>query len=127
VFVVFFVVVSACSRGDAARTGAEHFIDAYYVEANLPKARDEAVGLARSKIEDQVKLVSGQAPADPGQRPTISYRLLQSQDEAERDRRGFVFELSIHLDGGEKLARRTLVTMKEEGGAWRVANFQELD
>jgi len=121
------LLASGCSRGDAARTAAEHFIDAYYVEANLPKAREEAVGLARSKIEDQVKLLAGQAPSDPGQRPTIHYELLQAQDEAERDRRGFVFELSIHLDGGEKLARRTLVTMRDEGGAWRVANFQELD
>jgi len=125
--VLLFGGLPGCTRGDAARTAAAQFIDAYYIEANLPKARDEAVGLARSKIEDQIKLVSGQSPADPGQRPTIHYELLQAQDQAERDRRGFLFELSIHLDGGEKLARRTLVTMREEGGTWRVANFQELD
>ncbi|MEI8360384.1 MAG: hypothetical protein WCH13_18105 [Deltaproteobacteria bacterium] len=121
------LVAQGCSRGDPVRSGAEHFVDAYYVEVNLPRARDEAVGLARSKIEDQIKLLAGQGPPDSGARPTIHYKLLQSQDEAQHDRRGFLFELSIHLDGGETLARRSLVTMREEGGAWRVANFQEID
>lgn len=117
----------ACSHSDPARGGAERFVDAYYVEIDLPRARDEAVGLARAKVDDELKLLTGQEAPEGGVRPTVHYRLVEAQGEGERDRRGFVFELSIHTDSGDELTRRVLVTVREEGGAWRAANFQEID
>ena len=117
-----------CSHGDAGRTAAERFVDAYYVEIDLSRARDEAVGLARAKVEDQMKLLSGQAMPDPASRPSVHYRFLE-QDQAARanDRRGYLFELTISFDGGEQIHRRALVTVAQESDAWHAANFQEID
>ena len=124
---IFAASAAACSHGDPARGGAERFVDAYYVEIDLPRARNEAVGLARAKVDDELKLLTGQEAPESGIRPTVHYRLVDSQGEAANDRRGFVFELSIHTDSGDELTRRVLVTMREEAGAWHAANFQEID
>jgi hypothetical protein len=103
-------------------------MDAYYVEIDLPRARDEAVGLARAKVEEQMKLLSGQAVAEAASRPSIHYRFLEQQAaDRERDRRGYLFELTISLDGGNQIQQRALVTVRQEGGGWHAANFQEID
>ncbi|HZR82517.1 MAG TPA: hypothetical protein VFD92_15590 [Candidatus Binatia bacterium] len=102
-------------------------MDAYYVEIDLPRARDEAVGLARAKVEDEIRLLAGQPIAEAGSRPTVHYRFLDQDAEHDGDRRGFLFELTIGLDGGDQLQRRALVTVREEEGRWHAANFQEID
>ena len=86
----------------------------------------ESVGLARAKVERELKLIQGQQPAEDALRPRIHYRFLEQQDSG-RDRRGFLYELTISFDGGEQLQRRALVTVREEDGAWHAVNFLELD
>lgn len=119
---------AACRASDPARAAAEQFIDAYYVEIDLPRARDRAVGLARSKVEEQIRLVAGQQAPDASARPTVHYRFVDAQGAGEGgDRRGFVYELAVRIDGGEEITRRVLVTVRDDGGAWHAANFQEMD
>lgn len=120
------VLAAGCTSDDPARAAAERFVDQYYVEIDLPGAREESVGLARAKVERELKLLEGVAPAEDALRPRIHYRFLEQQDPG-RDRRGFVYELTISFDGGEQVQRRTLVTVREEEGAWHAVNFQELD
>lgn len=115
-----------CTSDDPARAAAERFVDQYYVEIDLPGAREESVGLARAKVERELSLIQGQPPPEDALRPRIHYRFLEQQD-SDRDRRGFLYELTISFDGGEQLQRRALVTVREEDGAWRAVNFQELD
>jgi hypothetical protein len=124
---VFAVLVLACSQGDPARGAAERFIDAYYVEIDLPRAREQTVGLAQAKVDDEMKLLEGQAAADGTSRPTVNYRFVEQQDAANRDRRGFIYELTITFDGRDQIKRRTLVTVREDDGVWHAANFQEID
>jgi hypothetical protein len=120
-------IAAACSHDDPGRAAAERFVDAYYVEIDLPRARDEAVGLARAKVEDQIRLLAGEPAIEASARPSVHYRFLEQQKKgAERDRRGFLFEITISL-GGDALTRRALITVRDEGGAWRAANFQEID
>ena len=121
------LIALACTSSDPARGAAERFIDAYYVEIDLPRARDEAVGLAQAKVDGQMKLLEGQASPEGGSRPSVHYRFLEQQTEPDRDRRGFVYELTITADGGDQVKRRALVTVREDAGAWHAANFQELD
>ena len=71
--------------------------------------------------------MSGQQIVEPASRPSVHYRFLEQQAVgAERDRRGFLFELMISL-GGDALTRRALVTVRQDGDAWHAANFQEMD
>jgi hypothetical protein len=123
----FALLVLACSQSDPARGAAERFIDAYYVEIDLPRAREQTVGLAQAKVDDEMKLLEGQAAADGTSRPTVNYRFVEQQDASNRDRRGFIYELTITFDGRDQIKRRTLVTVREDDGVWRAANFQEID
>jgi hypothetical protein len=124
--VLFFAMLAGCSQGDPARAAAERFVDRYYVEINLPAAREEAVGHAREKVDNQITLLSGVAQPEAASRPTVHYRFLEQQGETERDRRGFLYELTITMDG-DQAKRKALVTVREDGGTWRAANFQEID
>jgi len=119
-------VVSGCTSDDPARAAAERFVDRYYVEIDLTGARDEAAGLARAKVEREMKLLEGITPPEDSARPRVHYRFLEQQ-EPGRDRRGFVYELTISFERGDQLQRRALVTVGQDDGAWRAVNFQELD
>ena len=118
--------VAGCTSDDPARAAAERFVDQYYVEIDLPGAHEEAVGLARAKVEREMKLLEGVQPADETSRPRVHYRFVEQQ-EPGRDRRGFVYELTISFDGGDQVQRHALVTVGEADGAWHAVNFQELD
>jgi len=123
---VLFATFASCTSDDPARAAAERFVDAYYVEIDLPEAREEAAGLARAKVERNMKLIEGMAPPEDIARPRVHYRFLEQQDSS-RGRRGFLYELTISFDGGDQVQRRTVVTVGEEGGAWHAVNFQEID
>jgi hypothetical protein len=124
--VALLVLAAACTSDDPARAAAERFVDRYYVEIDLPRALDESTGLARAKVEKEISLLVGVAPPEEAMRPRIHYRFVEQQDPG-RDRRGFVYELTISFDGGEQLQRRALVTVREDEGTWRAVNFQEID
>lgn len=126
VLVLFALSFAACTSDDPARAAAERFVDEYYVEIDLPAAREEATGLARAKVEREMKLLEGVTPAEAAVRPSIHYRFLEQQG-SERDRRGYLYELTITFDSGEQVLRRALVTVRPEGEGWRTANFQESD
>lgn len=124
--VVGLALLAACTSDDPARAAAERFVDRYYVEIDLPAAREQAAGLARAKVEREMQLLEGVAPPEEEVRPRIHYRFLEQQASG-RDRRGFLFELTISFDRGEQIQRRALVTVGEQHGAWHAVNFQELD
>lgn len=119
-------MLAGCTSDDPARAAAERFVDRYYVEIDLARAHEEAVGLARAKVEREMKLLEGVKPAEESSRPRVHYRFLEQQ-EPGRDRRGFVYELTISFEAGEQLQRKALVTVGEEAGAWHAVNFQEID
>ncbi|MBM4269577.1 MAG: hypothetical protein FJ144_23735 [Deltaproteobacteria bacterium] len=120
-------VGGGCTSGDPARTGAERFLDRYYVEIDLPAAREESVGVARAKIDHEMELLRGIAAPESGAKPTVHYRFVKQHDGATVQRQGFVYELTISLTGGPQILRRALVTVQQEGADWRTANFEELD
>jgi hypothetical protein len=120
-------LVPGCTSDDPARAAAERFVDQYYVEINLPRAHEEAVGLARDKVEREMKLLEGISPAEAAARPSVHYRFLESQADEGGDRRGFLYELTITFGGGDQVQRRALVTVRQDDGSWHAANFQEID
>ena len=113
-----------CRDRDPARAAAERFLDLHYVEIDLPRAREEATGLARAKVEEEIRLTSGQEP--PEAKPSVHYRFIEAQEDQGDERRGFVYEATISFDGSQ-FTRRVLLTVRHEEGVWRVTNFQESD
>lgn len=121
------LVSLGCEPVDPARAGAERFIDRYYVEINLPEAKEQAVGFAIAKLDREMKLLEGIDSPESSGKPHVNYRFLEERAGADADNRGFLYELTITFGGGAEVVRRTLVTVRSDEGAWRVANFQELD
>jgi hypothetical protein len=124
------VLIGTCAMGcrapaDPALTAAEGFLDAYYVRINLASAREYCVGLARAKLEEQIRLVGDQRIDESTRKPRIQYELKERRKEGT-DRFSFVFDGRIHVDGADDFSRRWIVNTKHEGGAeWKVSNFQE--
>jgi hypothetical protein len=118
--------VAAC-RPDAStpRGAAERFLDAHYVRIDLSAARELATGLARHKVEDEIRLVGGQEIDDSTRKPTIHYTLLEERPDGDAAV-NFLYRADITVEDADRFERRWLVTVRREDAAWRVANYQEL-
>jgi hypothetical protein len=121
------LAAGGCEQADPARAGAERFIDRYYVEIDLPAAREHAVGFAQVKLDRELELLAGiDAPESAG-KPQVNYRFLQEQAGVEPHHHGLLYELTITFAEGDQVVRRALVTVRDDDGEFRVANFQEID
>lgn len=123
-------VVAATSGGcradpSTARGTAERFLDAHYVEINLPQALPYTSGLARKKVQDEMELVKGVHIDDTTYKPVVRYTFLEEHPD-EGGGAKFLYRGRIVVDGGEGFDRRWLVTVRQETDGYRVTNYQEL-
>jgi len=119
-------VLSACGKDlGTARGVVEEFVDQHYVRIDLQKAKEYAVGLALEKINDEIRLTSGQAIDASTRKPRIHYRLLEKK-EGER-RASFLYEGTIEAEDAPAFTRRWLVAARKDENQWRVSNFTEYD
>jgi hypothetical protein len=109
-----------------ARGTAELFLDAHYVRIDLPGARAYTTGLARQKVEDEMRLVAGQTIDETTRRPTVHYRLVEEHPDGEHAV-NYLFRGRIAVDDADTFERRWLVTVRFADGAWHVTNYQELE
>lgn len=98
-------------------------MDEYYVHADLGAAKNLAGGLASKKIEEQVDLTRGQKVGTATEGRDVAYTLVSRQEEGDHHR--FMYEVRIRLKGGGEFTRRSVVSVAQVGGAWRVTNFHE--
>ena len=119
-------LLNACGRDlHTARGVVEEFVDQHYVHIDLPKAKEYTVGLALEKINEEMRLTSGQAIDASTRKPKIHYRLLEKK-EGER-RASFLYEGTIEAEDAPAFTRRWLVAARKENNQWRVSNFTEYD
>jgi hypothetical protein len=100
-------------------------MDSYYAAANLGEALRFADGLAARKIQDQQRLVKGQAgpQTTPGRR--VAY---ERKETATVDGKlYFRYEVRIEIQGGGSFTRRSLLALGDSPNGWRVTNFTESD
>jgi hypothetical protein len=116
----------ACRRDLQTPQGvAEEFVDQHYVQINLPKAKEFTVGLAQQKIEDEIRLTSGQVIDAATRKPRIHYKLLEKKERPGRA--SFLYLGTIQAEDAPEFTRRWLITARKEGDVWRVSNFSEFD
>ena len=119
-------LLSACGRDlRTARGVVEEFVDQHYVRIDLQKAKEYVVGLALEKINEEIRLTSGQAIDASTRKPRIHYKLLEKK-EGER-RASFLYEGTIEAEDAPAFTRRWLVAARKEDNQWRVSNFTEYD
>lgn len=110
--------------GDATPQGvAEAFLDWHYVEIDLPRSREYTVGLARSKVDDQIRLTSGHAIDAGTRKPRVYYKLLEQREAGGRT--AFVYRLTIRPEGADEFSRSLLIRVRREEAGWRVSNYME--
>ena len=111
-------------EGDTTPRGvAEAFLDAHYVEIDLPRSREYTVGLARSKMDDQLRLTSGHAIDAGTRKPRVYYKLLEQRESGGRT--AFVYQLTIRPEAGGEFSRKLLIRVRREEAGWRVSNYME--
>jgi hypothetical protein len=121
---VFICTLGACGRDLRTAQGVvEEFVDYHYVYIDLKRAREFCVGLALHKINEEIRLTTGQVIDASTRKPKIYYRLLEKK-EGERQA-SFIYEGTIRAEDAPEFTRRGLITARKEGGQWRVSNFTE--
>jgi hypothetical protein len=124
--VLAFVLLVACGPDASTPQGtAERFLDAHYVRIALRDALPFTSGLARHKVEDELRLVEGQPIDAATRKPTVHYRLLETRPDGA-DAVNFLYLGSITVEDADRFERRWMVTVRREADGWRVTNYQEL-
>jgi hypothetical protein len=120
------LLVAACRADPATPRGtAELFLDAHYVRIDLSAAHALTSGVARSKLEDEMRLTAGQSIDETTRKPTVHYRLLEERRDGEAAV-NYVYRGRIAVEDADTFERRWLLTVRFADGAWSVTNYQEL-
>jgi hypothetical protein len=115
-------VTAGCHSSDPRQALAERFIDALFIKIDQPSARVLATGLAASKIDEETRLKDGQAIDETTRQPGIHYTFVQFSGGQE-DSSSLVYDLRVSPDGADAFTRRLILTLRQEGGGWKVANY----
>jgi hypothetical protein len=125
-FLLLALLGSACGRDLTTAQGvAEEFVDHHYVAIDLEKAKTLAVSVALSKVNEEIRLTTGQKIDASTQKPRVHYALLEKKEGDQRA--SFLYEGTIQSDDGTSFSRKWLITARKEGNQWRVSNFTESD
>jgi len=111
--------------GDApdSRTVADRFLKLYY-DDDLDRVREAAqlcTGIAKSRLEGEIKFMDGAPPPEPADRLNASFRLLyQRSTPAEAT---YVYRVHLRTpDTGQLFTKLVLI---QEGGRWVVSRLDE--
>ena len=118
-------IFSACSPGEGPESVAQSFVERYYVQPDLLRAKALAHGLARQKIEEQEELLRAVPGQDGAAGRKVSYSLYTTRKMGE-DRIFVVYDIAISVDSRVMQKRAFISTARVKEG-WRVTNFQEDD
>lgn len=118
------LVTLGCERDLSTSQGVvEEFLDQHYVTIDLHRSKDYTIGLARQKVDDEIRLTANTAIDAETRKPRIYYELIEKRES--RGRFAYLYELTIQLDDADAFTRRILVRVRQEGDVWRISNFME--
>ena len=122
----FVLTANACGRDlNTAQGVADEFVDQHYVMIDLPKAKALAVSVALSKLNEEIRLTSGQTIDASTRKPRVHYTLLEKKEGDQRAT--FLYQGTIESDDNTSFTRQWLITARKEGNQWRISNFTESD
>lgn len=124
VLVAMLLVMLGCERDLSTSQGVvEAFLDQHYVSIDLHKSQDYTTGLARRKVDDEIRLTRNTAIDADTRQPRVYYDLIEKRES--RGQLAYLYELTIQPDDADAFTRRILVRVRQEGAAWRISNFME--
>ncbi len=120
------LLLAGCTTdSESARGVAESFIDEHYVRMDLDAALAHTTGLAKHKVEEEIRLVGGQEIDGETMRPSVTYELEEERAGGE-DRTSLVYRGKVTLSGGDAFDLRWLISVRREGDVWKVSNYEEM-
>ena len=127
VLILIVFALSACHSDISTPQGiAERFLDAHYIAIDLPTAKSYCTGLALRRVEDEIRLTTGQAIDEHTRKPQVNYRLLEEKPRDEANT-SFLYEATFSVDGAGQFQKKVLLTLRQTPEGWRVANYSEFD
>ncbi len=119
------LAVACTPDTDTAGGVAQAFLDEHYVRMDLAAALEHCTGLARHKVEEEIRLIEGQEIDGTTMKPSVSYSLAEERATGE-NRKTFLYDGEVRLRGGGEFEMRWMVSVKRDEGVWKVSNFQEM-
>lgn len=117
---------AACRpAADTPHGVAERFLDEHYVRMDLAAALDHCVGLARHKVEEELRLIGNEEIDATTMKPTVTYGLEEERMEGD-ERAHLLYRGKVKLSGGHSFAMRWMISVKRDGESWKVSNFKEM-
>lgn len=117
---------SGCGKDLRTAQGVvEEFLDEHYVHINLRRAKEYTVGLALQKVNEEIRLTSGQVIDASTRKPKVHYRLLEKKEGVERA--SFLYEGTIRAEDAPEFTRRWLIVARQDENRWMVSSFTEYD
>lgn len=121
--VVATLDAGSCTPADPRRAVSEQFIDRLFIVIDQPAARELAIGLAASKIDEEIRLKTDQAIDESTRQPHIHYRFVQQAGDGQGETSSLVYELQVAPEDADAFTRRLILTLRREGDVWRIANY----
>ena len=114
----------ACAQPTSSpQATAQAFVDRFFVESNQRAALPLTEGVARAKLEEELRLLDGQA-ANSDERPRVYYR--QVSEQRQDDGMAFYFRLTVVVIGDQPIEPELIVRVRQRGDQWRVSNYEVL-
>ena len=105
--------LTACGHDlNTAQGVAEEFVDQHYVKIDLPKAKQLTVSVAQAKINEEIRLTSGQTIDASTQKPRVNYALLEKNEGEQRST--YLCEGKIQADDGTSFTRKWSIATRKE-------------
>ena len=122
---IVLLALGCCHDLNSAQGVAEEFVDQHYVQIDLAQAKKYAVSVALAKVDEEIRLTSGQQIDSSTQKPRVNYQLLKKNEGEKRST--YLYEGKIQSEDGTSFTKKWLITARQEGNQWRVSNFTESD
>jgi hypothetical protein len=123
--VLLCVALLACSQPERSpHATAKAFVDRFFVESNQRAALPLTEGVARAKLEEELRLLGDQPASTSAERPRVYYR--QISEQTQDDGMAFYFRLTVVVIGEQPIEPELIVRVRPNGDQWRVSNYEVL-
>ena len=118
------LTAAGCERDLGTSQGVvEEFLDQHYVTIDLNKSKDYTIGLARKKVDEEIRLTAGAEIDATTRKPKVYYDFVEKREN--RGQLSYLYELTIRPEDANELKRRVLIRLRQHEDNWRVSNFLE--
>jgi len=118
------MLVACTDPTNSGQAVARAFVDRLFVEADQHAALPLTEGVARAKVEEELRLVAETRPGDAAERSRVYYRPIDQRTDG--DHVTFYFRLTVMVIGDQPVEPELIVHVRRRGGKWHVSNYEVL-